>query len=235
MQRKTLAPVLAVAGGAVVLVLALVVGMNLTGKSKSSVDTSNLRMAASIEQMLSGIRQQGAVLGSPTAKVRLVEFADPQCPGCADFSSSELPEIIQNYVRSGELRIEYVGQTFVGKDSERMLRTALAAGDQNKFWNVIEMFYANQGDENSGYATDSYLRAIVGSVPGLNSGAVFSRWQDDSLAPVIKKAWKSFENAGFTGQLSTPSFSIEQQGKPIIRIKAERASEVPARLAQLLG
>jgi protein-disulfide isomerase len=34
---------------------------------------------------LAGIPQAGDVLGNPAAKVTLIEYADPQCPGCWDF------------------------------------------------------------------------------------------------------------------------------------------------------
>ena len=34
---------------------------------------------------------------------------------------------------------------------------ALAAGMQKKFWNYAELFYHEQGQEDTGYVTESYL------------------------------------------------------------------------------
>ena len=72
MERKTLGSVLAVAGGAVVIVIALVVA-NTLGSKKATVSPKNLAMTASIEQMLHGIPQQGTALGNAKAKVTLTE------------------------------------------------------------------------------------------------------------------------------------------------------------------
>ncbi len=41
------------------------------------------------------------------------------------------------------------------------LQAALAAAEQDRYWNFIELFYANQGTENSGYVTDDFLTAVA--------------------------------------------------------------------------
>jgi hypothetical protein len=214
MERKTLVSVLAVAGGALVLVLALVIGISLGGgKSKSSPNTANLKMAASIEEMLSGIPQSGTVIGGPKAKVTLVEFGDLQCTGCAYFSANGLPNLIQNYVRTGKLRIEFEGQTFIDKyrpgsspDSNRLMRMALATGEQNKLWNFIEIVYANQGQETSGYATDSYLKAVGNAIQGLDVNKAFKTASPTTaFSSQIKASASRFAAEGFK---STPSFLL---------------------------
>jgi protein-disulfide isomerase len=225
MQRKRLAPVLAVAGGAIVLVLALVIALSLGSKTKSSPNTVNLNMTASIGEMLQGIPQHGTVLGNPKAKVTLTEFGDPQCSACASFSSNGLPNLIQNYVRAGKLRIEYQGQTFVDKyvkgstDSVRLLRTALAGGEQNRLWNFIEIVYDNQGSEDSGYATDSYLKAVCNAIPGLDVNKAFAAAsQSNAFAAQINASAARFNAEGFS---ATPSFLVGLTGQ-----KQEKVSEV---------
>lgn len=235
MQRKKLVPLLAVAGGAIVLVLVLVIALSLSGKSKSSPNTSNLNMTTAIEQMLHGIPQQGTVLGSAKAKVTLTEFGDPQCSACANFSSNGLPELIQNYVRTGKLRVEFQGQTFVDKyvkgstDSVRLLRMALAAGEQNKLWNFIEIVYDNQGSEDSGYATDSYLKAVGNAIPGFDVNKAFTAAsQSSAFAAQIKASAARFSAEGFN---ATPSFLIGVTGQ-----KQQKVSEadLTARINALL-
>jgi protein-disulfide isomerase len=224
MQRNKLVPVLAVAGGAIVLVLVLVIAISLGGKSKSSVNTSNLQMVAAVDEMLHGIPQQGTALGNPKAPVTMVEFADPQCSGCAYFSTNVLPSLIQIYVRTGKLRIEYAGQTIIDHqthDSVRLIRMAMAAGEQKKFWNFVELVYANQGAEDSGYATDSFLKAIAAAIPGLDAGKAFSTFQANSYATQIKASGDLFNKLKFEG---TPSFQIGKSGGPL---KAYRSSTIP--------
>ena len=221
MKRKSLMPVLAVVGGAVVILVALVVASNLGGK-KSTVDTSSLRMVSSLNEMLSGIPQRGTALGNPKAKLTLVEFADLQCTGCAYFSSNVLPELIQNYVRTGKLRIVFEGQTIVDhahQDSNRLLRMALAAGEQNKFWSFAEIVYANQGGEDSGYATDPYLKAIGNSIPGLDTAKTLSVSQTSAFAGTIKKSRARWDALGFRG---TPAFLLGHTGaKPTEKISRD--------------
>ncbi len=61
---------------------------------------------------------------------------------------------------------------------------------QKKFWNFIELVYANQGAEDSGYATDSFLKAIAAAIPGLNAGKAFSTFAGKQLSPAqIKSRW----------------------------------------------
>ena len=235
MQRNRLGPLLAVAGGAIVVVLALVIALSLGGKSKSSPTPSSLNMTASIEQMLRGIPQQGSVLGSAKAKVTLTEFGDPQCSACANFSSNGLPVLIQNYVRSGKLRIEFQGQTFVDSyvkgstDSVRLLRMALAAGEQSKLWNLIEIVYDNQAGEDSGYATDSYLKAVGSAIPGFEVNTAFTAAsRPNAFAAEIKASAARFDAEGFD---STPSFLVGLTGQ-----KQQKVSEanLTARITALL-
>jgi protein-disulfide isomerase len=207
-KRNTLGPILAVVGGAIVLVIALVIASQVGGKS-SNPSPSQINVG-SVNPMLEGIPQQGIALGSPKAPVTLTEFADPQCPGCAAASQQVLPELIQRYVRTGKLRILYEGQTFLGGDSERLLRLALAAAQQQKLWNVIELFYLNQGAENSGYATDSYLKAIA-KAAGLDPDATLAASQTSAVVPGMLAARKAFEASGFD---STPSFLLGRTGAP---------------------
>ena len=58
-------------------------------------------------EMLAGIPQSGIYLGNPAAPVRLVEFADLQCPFCREYALQVLPQLVQDYVRSGKVRMEF--------------------------------------------------------------------------------------------------------------------------------
>jgi protein-disulfide isomerase len=62
---------------------------------------------ADVEALLEGIPQSGTVIGKDDAPVTLVEYADLQCPFCAEWSRQTFPELVANYVRKGQLRIEF--------------------------------------------------------------------------------------------------------------------------------
>lgn len=123
-----------------------------------------------VGRMLRGIPQNGAWLGSPKAPLVLVEYVDLQCPYCAVFSERTLPSILRSHVRTGRVRVLFRGLAFVGPDSSTALRWTYGAARQNKLWNVLELLYANQGTENTGWVTQSLLDSVARSVPGLDLG-----------------------------------------------------------------
>ena len=56
---------------------------------------------------------------------------------------------------------------------------ALAAGEQGAGWNYLELFYRNQGEENSGYATDEFLTAVAKAAGVKN----IATWKRNARAP----------------------------------------------------
>ena len=230
--------ILAIVGGAIVLVIALVVASQISSNSKKS-GSGDIQID-SIAEMLGGIEQNGISLGDPKAKLTLVEFADPQCPGCAEFAQTVFPSLVQKYVRSGQLRIEYRGLRFIDdfvkngpKDSDRLLRLAQAAGLQNKLWYVVELEYENQGTENSGYATDSYLRDLASAVDRLNVDQALSVADTSAVVGNIDAA-KALADKSFK-KLSTPSFLLGPTGgKPTEKFGNESFSAMSAAIDALL-
>ena len=118
--------------------------------------------------LLSGIPQQGNVLGRPTAPVTMVEYVDLQCPFCQQFETSTLPTIVRRYVRTGKLRIVARPIAFIGPDSKRGRDAALAAGRQGKLFQFAQLLYVNQGDENTGWLDDAMVKSAASSIPGLD-------------------------------------------------------------------
>jgi protein-disulfide isomerase len=159
--------------------------------------------------LFAGIEQRGAALGSPKAPVTLVEYADLQCPYCAQWARNALPTLIEDYVKPGRLRIVFNGLAFIGADSDKALRTAIAAGQENHFWDVVHGLYANQGHENAGWVTDDLVVGIAAAVPGLDGDKlVETRWES-SVERAIKRAADAAQAAGVSG---TPTFQVGPTG-----------------------
>jgi protein-disulfide isomerase len=202
-QRRLLVGSLTLAA---VAAAALVVVFALGSKGSSPAPaTVTVTGAQSVEALLHGIAQQGTALGSPKAPVTLVEFADPQCPYCGVWAREGLPTIVTRYVRAGKVQLVFEGMSFVGADSVTALRTALAAGRQNRFWNVLDLLYANQGTENTGWVTDSLLRSIGAAVPGLDTERMLA---DRGSAAVDRMFAEAGSVARRAGVNSTPTFAV---------------------------
>ena len=122
--------------------------------------------------LVAGIPQKGTVLGKAGTTVRLLQFEDLQCPICKRYTDEAFPAIVNEYVRTGRIKVDFRGLAFLGPDSLKALKIAMAAGLQNKLWQVVGLFYENQGDENSGWVTDSLIDQILADVPGLDAAKV---------------------------------------------------------------
>ena len=199
----------AVAGGAAaVIVVALVVG-SVMSRGESEPASVAIGGAAETGALLEGISQEGIVLGSPNAPVTLVEYADLQCPFCAEWGRDTFPVIVADYVRTGDVRLVFRGLAFIGPESEDALRSALAAGRQRKLWNVVELLFENQAGENEGWVTDELLRGIGRAVPGLDAERMLAEQDVSSVNREMRAAERSARAAGIQ---ATPSFALGPTG-----------------------
>jgi protein-disulfide isomerase len=200
------------AGAAVLLGGGLIAALVLTTRGSTGSTSTGPAGVAEVAAMLRNVPQHGAALGSPAAPVTLVEFADPQCPYCGDWERISLPTIVDKYVRAGKVRIVFNGMSFVGPDSETALRTALAAGEQNRLWNVIALLYLNQGTENTGWVTDSLLRGIGDAIPGLDTKKMLASLTSATVTRRLAAAAALAKEAGVN---QTPSFAVGRTNKAL--------------------
>ena len=178
------------------------------GAAKAAI-TRSQATAAEVTSLLAGIRQRGSTLGDAKAPVTLEYFADLQCPYCRRFTLLVLPSLIQTYVRTGKLKIEYRSLETATHDTEtfRVQQiAALAAGRQNKMWDFIDLFYHEQSRENSGYVTESYLQGLAQQVPGLDLIEWTAARSDPALADAVTTDARAAANAGL---MSTPTFLVD--------------------------
>ena len=200
--------------GLALVVAALLIGLSQLSAHRStnaSPPTPTAPGAGATAAMLNGIPQHGNLLGSPNAPVRLVEYADPQCPYCAAYAVNVLPTLVRDYVRPGKVQLEFRGLGFLGPDSGKALTTATAAGLQNRLWNVVDLLYKNQGTENTGWVTDPLLRSIVTSA-GANADQVFADRTSSGVNSTIK-GWSTLAQSA--GVNSVPSFFYGRRGGPM--------------------
>jgi len=128
-----------------VVVVAIITVLVATGNGKRHVPGAGEQPAIvkEVTALVNGIPQRANELGKPAAPVTLQYFGDLECPVCRAFTLSALPEIIQKWVRGGELKIEYRSMETATDDPEVFKAqqvAALAAGKQDKLWNFIETF-----------------------------------------------------------------------------------------------
>jgi protein-disulfide isomerase len=201
-RRRTLVIVLAVAAVAVVALVAGSLLLTRGGDGSKALETDSLAIVA-------GIPQDGTVLGRPTARLTMEQFEDIQCPYCKAYTDDAFPTIVKEYVRTGKLRIDFRGLSFVGPDSEKALKIVLAAGKQDKLWEVVGLFYENQGEENTDWVTDTLIDGVLAQVPGLDAERVKRDAASKDIADELAASSAQAQIYGLTG---TPSFYLTPEG-----------------------
>jgi protein-disulfide isomerase len=194
----------------VVVVVAIVIsqgGSDDEEQPSASGGRAQPSQSAEVEELFGGIPQQGVTLGEPDAPATLIEFADLQCPFCAQYTTSALPTVIEDYVRTGRLKMQLRLLRFIGPDSERGAEVAAAATLQDKGWEYSDLFFRNQGQENSGYATDQFLQRLARATPGLDVGQLESDLDTPSARALIRQAERQANRLGVSG---TPSFFVQK-------------------------
>jgi protein-disulfide isomerase len=219
--------------GAIAVIVALIVISQSGGDDSDNAPTptsvANVRGVARVNAELQGLSQNGQTLGDANAPVTVTEFGDPQCPICRDFAEQIAPQLIAAEVKSGNAKYVYQPFLIIGPDSKPAMKAVLAAGEQNRFWSYLQLFYANQGGENSGYVTDDFLTNIakaadVSDVDAWNQSRNSSKWD-----AVIAKGTTDAEGFGFNG---TPSL-VAQGPNGTQPINGFSLSEIQAAIQQV--
>lgn len=194
---------------AALAVIAVLVVIVVTTPTTKSSEAGGGGTPAVLSQ-LDGIPQSGVTLGSPHAPVTIVEFADLQCPFCAEYERNVLPTLIDRYVRTGKVQLQLRLLRFLGPDSDRLARVAAAAATKDRMWQFVALAYDRQGAENSGYATPDFVNKLVADagLENLDAGAAAER-----------EVRRSEQAAHSLGIDSTPSFMIGPTGGPMERFQ----------------
>ena len=111
---------------------------NATGETSGKGEGSGNAGAASHVRLEAG---DPMAIGAIDAPVVLSEWVDFRCPFCAVFSRDVLPQLVQEYVDAGKVRIEVHDVAFFGDESLRAAVAARAAGEQGKYFEFLGAVY----------------------------------------------------------------------------------------------
>jgi protein-disulfide isomerase len=192
---------LGAAAGLALVAVAIAVAVSSSGGTAKTP-------APSKSTLFAGIPEHDGVLGDPKAPVTVTEFLDLQCPICAEASKTTLPTLVDDYVRTGKVKLQARTLHFIGADSSRAAQAAAGAQAQGKLWPFVEAFYAAQGQENSGYVTAAFLRSVA-TAAGADPAKVVAATSDQGMAKADAEANRLRVN-------STPTFAATKNGKTTV-------------------
>ena len=148
--------------------------------------------------------------GNPNAPVKVVEFADYQCPACLEFETTYYPSLVKDYIDTGKVYFTYSPFRVIGPESDSAAQAAYCAADQNMYWQMHDLLFANQGAENSGQFTDKRLKAMA-QAAGLDANKFNSCYDSHKYASQVTTDQNTAQNLGLN---STPSFTINGKVTP---------------------
>jgi protein-disulfide isomerase len=158
-------------------------------------------------------KSEGYFMGSPTAPVQIIEFADFECPACAQFATITEPDVRSRIVQPGQASYRFYDFPLPQhKNSMAASLAAACANDQGKFWEMHDRLFQGQDEWNT-QATSrpksiflGYARAL-----GLNAGA----WESCFDGKKHQAAVEASRNEGLGRQIQqTPTFIINNRAYP---------------------
>lgn len=148
---------------------------------------------------------RGYVLGSDSAPVEIIEYADYQCPACQQFATVEWPYVRDRLVQTGRVRWVFKDFPLQQHQWARLAaHSAACAGDQGKFWEFQDAIFATQPDWSASGNAGKIFRE-QGTRVGLDGSAWDQCMKDLKFAGRIQA---SADEGLRSGVGSTPSFVI---------------------------
>ena len=204
-SRRVLLIAAAVGGAAILAVVLILVASSGSSKATTSVST-DASGSTDPTALFAGISQQGDTVGKASAPATMLVFEDPQCPYCAQWNLVTLPTVVDQFVRTGKLKLTYRGIAIIGPNSIKGLQAVFAAGRQDKLWNFSEALYEMQGQENSGWITDDVILSAAKSA-GADGAAILAASPSNAVTAQLAQANSEAKTYQVRG---TPTFVLEQ-------------------------
>lgn len=193
--------------GAIVIAGIIVAGtVFLTQKQSSPQPVTPGSSQISEEELVLGdvnIELDGwASMGSDSAPVVMVEYADFACPFCTRFWQETLPLIKRDYIDTGKIRLFYKDFIVVGGD--RAAEAAHCAQEQGKYWEYHDLLFSRHAQDRAQWSNSSVHRDYAEQL-GLDANALVECFESGRYQ---EKVVRSTQEAAQNGGQGTPYFLI---------------------------
>jgi protein-disulfide isomerase len=189
--------------------------LNFAPKTNNNNNQDTLNPETFLNKLLSPSTVNASALGNERANITIVEFADYQCPFCAQFNKETKDSIVKNFIDTGKAKFLYK-DLIVNDGSDKASTLAAAASycaaEQGMYWEYHDELFKNSKGENTGWVTKNSLKQFANNVrvPDLMK---FSDCVDTGKYKEIVSENDSF--ARNIGLQSTPSFIFYNGTTPV--------------------
>ena len=211
-----------------------------SGAARSESLPDSVQFHSSRESTDFGIDLSGhPIMGRMDAPLELYYWSDYQCPFCRRFERDTLPELIDDHVSSGNLRMVFIEFPYLSDGSlraavmDRCVWRQVREDDPGQYWQWHTAVFGAQEEKGSGWASRDNLLAITRDVNGVDAETVGTCMRSDrqGIESDISDDSSQAQQLGFRG---TPAFALYNQetdtasklvgAQPYERFKEEIAS-----------
>lgn len=193
------------------VVAALVVAGVLIAVSMSGDDGAESvapETIASIQEGVEGVPSSGLILGDPDAPVTIAEYSDIACIHCRTAALDSLPTVVDEVVRDGQAKLEFVPTAFISTSSERGALGVLAAARQDAAWPFAEALFHMQGNAATDWLTEDDMENVAAQL-----GLDVDRWRSDYESAAVEEEFiEARDQIELARIQSTPTFVITGPG-----------------------
>lgn len=213
-RKSPVLPIVVAVIAAIVLLFVVIQGNGEESNEaavRSAPATESAAPAEAAEQLARRDPGDPMALGDVDAPVVMIAYSEFQCPFCGKFARDTEPTLVEKYVDSGILRIEWRDFPYLGSESMVAARGGRAAAAQDRFWEFEEAMYADQLPPNSGELNADYLTSVAEDI-GLDVDEFREHLSDVAAGEALVQ--KDFAEGQAIGVTGTPAFVIN--GVPVI-------------------
>jgi len=165
-------------------------------------------------QLIQGAKHTRGAEGSP---VTIVEFADIQCPACR-----AAQPIVNQTLEKHSQNVYFIFRHYplpIHKNSKVAAKAAEAAGNQGKFFEMIDLMYSNQSEwDQDGNPREDYQKYASGLSLNIDQ---FKRDMEEDSAYIME----DYALGNRAGVESTPTYFINGQKYPGV-IQADQFDKI---------
>lgn len=164
---------------------------------------------------LGNVPATGHVLGSDSAPVEIVEFADFECPACARFAILEFPYVQERLIPTGRLRWRFMDFPLEGHTTSPVAHLAAGcAAEQGRFFEMMGLIFNRQNEWATEKRPERYMRDYARQV-GLDLGAYDRCVETKHAQPGVDADHAEGERMGVN---ATPTFFVNGREWPGILV-----------------
>ena len=151
------------------------------------------------------LADKGRIAGESAAKTWVIIASDFQCPFCRQWHSESYKTFVDEYVRSGKVKVAYINFP-LGQHQNAVpsAQAAMCASAQNKFWQYHDALFDTQDKWENMPQPRPVLDSIAHAV-----GVNFEAWKKcvdgDTMLPLI---FADRDRAATAGVQSTPTVLV---------------------------